>query len=315
MFSPAPLKPKHLSAGNKLGVVTVSAPEAAENPECVKKGIAALNRLGFEVALAPHALASQKGHIAADAIPLAQDVNAMFADPQISGMICSGGGTNSNRLLPFLDYALIRQHPKVIMGLSNPTVVLNAIHAKTGLMTFHGPALVWDFGADAIPAYTMSAFRKAVMDPEPVGIIPVSGDWVFLKPGKASGKLLGGNLWSLLSVLGTEYEPDWNGAILFWEDVGKEPRRIDAMLTHFKLAGIFEKIAGMVVGELVECDASGPSLTVDEIVLDLLKDYRFPVLSGVRLGHTDEKLTLPIGVQAAIDSETSSFTILESAVS
>ena len=308
------IKPNRLSKGNKLGIVTLSAPEAAENPERVEQGIRTLQQLGFEVVLSPHALAMERGHLADDPLLLAEDVNAMFADPTINGIICSGGGTNANRLLPLVDYSLISQNPKVFVGMSNPTVILNAIFAKTGLVTFHGPVLVWNFGAEKMPEYSLKSFEQTTMNNEPIGPIPISGDWEFLKPGFAIGRLIGGNLWSLQSLIGTEFEPNWNGAILFWEDIAKEPKRLDAMLTHFLLAGVFDKISGMIIGELVLCDAKGGSLSLKDIIIDLLQGYDFPVLAGVRFGHTDEKLTIPIGALAHIDSQEDSFEILDNAV-
>lgn len=306
--------PKRLKAGDKIGLVTLSAPEASENPGRVEMGIERLKELGFSVELGRYALSADKGYLAAAPELLAQDLNDMFKDSSIAGVICTGGGTNANRLLPYIDYAAIRQNPKALVGVSNPTVVLNAITARTGLVSFHGPVLVWNFGGDTFPAYTMDAFEKAVMTTGVIGDLPRSGNWSFLKDGKAAGVLYGGNLWSLQSLLGTPFEPEWEGALLFWEDIAKEPKRVDAMLTHLKLAGVLDKISGMVVGELVLCDPQGPSLSIDEIILELTAEYKFPVLTGVRLGHTDDKLTLPIGARASIDSETGSFRVDQSAV-
>lgn len=202
----------------------------------------------------------------------------------------------------------------MLVGLSNPGVVLNAITARSGVITFHGPVLVWNFGGDAFPLYTRDSFEQTIIAGGPAGEVPRSGSWSFLREGKARGILYGGNLWSIQSLLGTPFEPQWDGAIFFWEDIAKEPKRIDAMLTHFKLTGVFNRIVGMIVGELVLCDPQGPSLTVDEILTDLVSEYNFPVLTGVRLGHTDEKLTLPIGATVSLDSNSGSFRIEQSTV-
>lgn len=308
------IKPQHLTPGDNLGIVTLSAPEAADNPERVDRGIRYLKSLGFNIRFAKNSLSSTKTYLASDPEVLAEDLNLLFSDKSIKGIICSGGGTNANRLLPYLDYSTIRENPKIIVGMSNPTVVLNAIYAKTCLETFHGPVLVWNFGEEKVPDYTKNSFLTTTMKTEIIGEIPESGNWQFIKPGIAEGKLIGGNLWSLQSLLGTKFEPNWDNSILFWEDIAKEPRRLDAILSHFSLAGVFEKIVGMVIGELVLCDSEAKSLSVEQIILDLVKEYNFPILSGVRLGHTEEKLTLPIGITASINSEKELFSILESSV-
>lgn len=300
--------PNTLKTGDTIGLVTLSAPEAGEFSTNVDKGIAALQELGFKVKLSKHALDSEKGYLANDPELLAEDLNGLFADKSISGIVCTGGGTNANRLLPFVDYDLIAQNPKAIVGMSNPTVLFNAITSRTGLVTFHGPALVWNWGG-TMPIYTKEAFKRVLMDGGRPIALPKSGDWQYVKTGKAVGKLLGGNLWSLQSLLGTQYEPKWEDAIFFWEDIGKEPRRLDAMLTHFKLCGVFDKIKGMIVGELVNCSDEGNVITLSEMLKELTAGHTFPILTGVRFGHTDEKLTLPIGAQATIDSARDSFII------
>ncbi len=300
--------PEHLSRGDTIGLITVSAPEPAENPTNLEAGIARLQALGFELKFGKYTLANNHGHLANKPQLLAQDLNDMFRDPSVAGILCTGGGTNANRILPFLDYALIRENPKILVGMSNPTVIFNAITAKTGLVTFHGPALVWNWGGQ-MPEYTEKSFVETTMGDEIIGQLPKSGAWKFIKSGKAEGRLIGGNLWSIQSLLGTPYEPSWTGVIFFWEDIAKEPKRIDAMLTHFKLARVFEKISGMVIGELVGCSSNGASLDVRDIVLELTNEYSFPILSGVRFGHTDEKLTLPIGATASIDSDNVLFAV------
>lgn len=310
------IRPPRLREGDRVALVTVSAPEAAQNPDRVERGLAYLHKLGLDPVPFPHAFASTKAYLAAEPEELAQDINAVFADPSIKAVICTGGGTNANRLLPYLDYDLMRAHPKVLVGMSNPAVVLNAVYARSGLITFHGPVLVWNLGdPDGLTEPTLASFRATLWRPTPPGkLVDHQRSWRFLRPGRARGRLLGGNLWTIQSLLGTPYCPSWEGALFFWEDIAKEPRRIDAALTHFRLAGVFDQIAGMIIGRLVECEATGPSLNVPEIVADLTKDYSFPILYDVLFGHTDDKLTLPLGVQATIDSATGTFSIDEAAV-
>lgn len=293
--------PPKLTVGDKIGLVTISSPEPFQFPDNVSNGINALEKIGLKPELSKHALANDYKYLADKPELLSADFNEMISRDDIKGIIFTGGGTNANRLLPSINYDKIIANPKVIVGMSNPTVILNAITAKTNVTTFHGPTLVWNWGNN-LPEASLNSFINTTMKNKKIGVLPQSDSWEFIREGSAKGTLYGGNLWSIQSLIGTPYEPEWKDAILFWEDIAKEPKRIDAMLTHFKLSGVFEKINGMVVGELVSCDSGEPSLSVQEILLELTEQYKFPVVTGVKFGHTDEKLTIPIGVEAIIDS-------------
>lgn len=308
------IKAKRLFAGAKIGLVTLSAPEAAQNPDRVDRGILRLKDFGFEVVLSKYALSQTHGHLAASPHLLAEDFNKFIRDDSIEAIICTGGGTNANRLLPFIDYDYFKTHPKVVMGMSNPTVLLNALTAKSGIITFHGPVLVWNFGDPDMSDFIINSFKEVVVNPKDKYLFPKKGEWKWIKKGRANGRLLGGNLWSLQSLIGTPYEPDWEGSILFWEDIAKEPKRLDAMLMHLKLAGVFEKISGMVIGELVLCETKEDSLSIEEIILEITQEYNFPILHGVRLGHTAEKITLPVGGAASLNSDDGVFMLTDTAV-
>lgn len=181
--------------------------------------------------------------------------------------------------------------------MSNPTVLLNAITARTGLITFHGPSVVWDFGAEGgTPELTNDHFWGLLESHERTYELPVQKGWRWLRDGALSGPIVGGNLASVQGLLGTPYEPDWDGAVFVWEDVAKPVNRLDMMLTHFRDAGVFEHISGMVVGKLVSCEPSD-GVTYDEMLLDLLSGSNFPILTEVPFGHTAEKITLPIGAR------------------
>lgn len=291
---PAPLRP-----GAVIGVVSVSAPEPATDAEFFNRGVEALQHFGYEVVLGKHTL-EQKGYVTASAEDLAADLHELFADERVAAIICAGGGINANRLLRHLNWSLIQQHPKILVGVSNPTVLLNAITEQTGLITFHGPSVVWDFGAeDGTPELTSTHFAGLLGSSESTYEIPAQHDWQWLREETLSGRLVGGNLASLQGLLGTLYEPDWDGAVLFWEDIAKPVNRLDVMLTHLRDVGVFQRISGMVVGKLVSCEPSN-GITYDAMLLDLLKDEDFPILTEVPFGHTADKLTLPIGAHLRI---------------
>lgn len=292
---------KILRKGSKIGIVSGSAPEAAKEKERFLKGINRLKSMGFNVVIAEHTCNSN-GYLSGTELEMAGDINNMFADPTIDCIMCSGGGTNSNRILRHLDYELITNNPKIFVGVSNPTTILNAITAKTGLVTFHGPSIVWDYGDDNFPDFTKDSFMNILTRSSECYIFPnCENKWHTVKGGTASGELVGGNLISIQCLLGTPYEPNWTGKILIWEDICKPLERIDLMLTHFRDVGVFEKIAGMIIGELVACEGADTGL--DELLNELMREYSFPIISKVPFGHTSNKLTLPLGTTVYMDAD------------
>lgn len=252
------------------------------------------------------------------------DINAMFRNKKIKGIFCSRGGQSSNRLLDLIDYNAIQKNPKVFMGLSDITVLLNVIHGKNGLITFHGPNVEFGFshGTKGRNNFTAEYFSKAVMTSEAIGEIPRLKTSDILKLGKAQGRLMGGNLEVLLTLLGTKYEPDWKGKILFLEEAYRTIEDVDFWLTHLRLAGVFEKISGMVIGKLSGItrlrsgDDWDPKKTfpVGKIILGICKDYEFPIIKNIPFGHYYPQITIPIGAKATIDTSKKLFSIDEAAV-
>lgn len=294
-----PIRPAPLRPGATIGVISVSAPEPVTEPEYFNRGLAELTRRGYDIVVSEWS-SKQHGYVSASGDALAADLHQLFLDEGVAGIICAGGGINANRLLRHLSWDIIAAHPKVFMGVSNPTVLLNAITAHTGLVTFHGPSVVWDFGAEGgMPELTRTHCWGLLEHSAATYEVPVSEDWRWLRKGDMSGRLVGGNLASLQGLLGTRHEPNWDGAVFFWEDIAKPVNRLDMMLTHFRDVGVFDRITGMVVGKLVACEPSD-NVTYDDMLLDVLRGYDFPILAEVPFGHTTEKLTLPIGAQLHI---------------
>lgn len=288
------VRPKPISPGNTIGVVSVSAPEPVTDTSFFDRGILALKERGYDVLLGSHTT-QQHGYVSAGGPALAADLIQMFENDRVKAIICAGGGVNANRLMQHLNWRSIATHPKPLVGVSNPTVLLNAITAQTGLITFHGPSVIWDFGSESeLPEFTKRHFWSLLETAESDYQIKVQPNWRWLREGELSGRVIAGNLASLQGLIGTPYEPNWDNAILMWEDVAKPVNRIDMMLTHFRDAGVFTRIRGMIVGQLVSCEATN-GVTYDEMLLDLVSDYEFPILAEVPFGHTPDKLTLPIG--------------------
>jgi muramoyltetrapeptide carboxypeptidase len=244
----------------------------------------------------------------------------MFADDTIAGIACYTGGWGSARVLPYLDYALIARKPKVLIGFSDITALLNTIHQRTGLVTFHGPV-----ASSTFETYSLENFRRVVMSPEPAGVLAMPpkrpndlvdrmNRVIKLSPGKATGRLAGGNLTILASLMGTPYEIDSEGAILFLEDIREELYRVDRMLTQLALGGKFERMAGMAFGRCTQCNVSGPAFSLEEILRDRFGSLGKPAISGLSFGHIEQKLTLPVGITATLDAGAGTLSLDEGAV-
>ncbi len=307
------IKPRRLRPGDTIGVI---APASPGDPELAIAGIRWLEEQGFKVQLGT-TVGQTLGYLSGTDAARAADINAMFASPDIDGIICLRGGYGTMRLLDLLDYNMIRAHPKVFVGYSDITALHISIGQYTGLVTFHGPMVASDMGK-GLPDYTWDYFMRAVTAVEPLGAIcnpPLASDPLFITPGTARGYLTGGNLSLIAATMGTPYEIDTYGKILFLEEVGEAPYRIDRMLTQLLLAGKLQSAAGIVFDMCTGCDseATPPSFTIEEVLHERLGGLNKPVLYNLYFGHTPDKATLPLGVMARLASATDGLEIIESA--
>jgi len=311
------LKPKRLAAGDTVGLV-LPATAAFESDE-IQFAKEQTEAIGFHVQIGPHAF-DKFGYFAGRDRDRADDINRMFADDRIAAVVCYTGGWGSPRVLPYLDYDLITRKPKVVIGYSDITALLNAIHQRTGLITFHGPV-----GGSTFDPYTLDNFRRVVMTAEPAGVLPSppkkpnelvdrTNRVIKLAPGKASGPLIGGNLTMVSTLMGTPYEVDTTGAIVFLEDVHEELYRIDRMLTQLAAGGKFARVAGVVFGRCSDCKYTGPTFSLEEILRDRFSALGVPAISGLSFGHIEQKLVMPIGVQGTLDADAGTLRIDEAAV-
>ena len=310
------IKPQVLQTGDRIGIVTPSGPVVAHR-KYLEEGIKNLEDMGFKVVLGKHVF-EKKGYMAGSDEERAEDLNNMFKDPDIKAILCSRGGEDAMRLLPLIDYGLIQQNPKIFLGMSDITVLLNAIHAKTGLVTFHGPSTAWGincspWGCKGMEPYSKAYFLKALTHNEPIGKIEPKTKWHVYRNGKARGRLLGGNLDSIEKISGTEYEPDWRGAILFFEELDESVEEMDRDLMPLKLRGVLGKISGMVIGHLEDCiENEKEEKEFEEMVKEITKEYDFPILKMEEFGHHEINITLPLGIEVEINGD--EFSLLESAV-
>jgi len=241
--------------------------------------------------------------------------------PSVAGIFCLEGGYGTERLLAGIDYELLRKNPKVLLGYSDITGLHLAITKKAGLVTFHGPV-----AAGTMPSWSLASLKKALFSPEPIGELsnPPEEDanWPAFPlhtvvPGRAHGAITGGNLTLVSTTMGTPYEIETKGRILLLEDTGEAPYRVDRMLTQLKLAGKLDAAAGIVWGTCTECTPAKSSFEINLSLSDLLDEILGPlgkpVLAGLVFGHTREKATIPIGVEAELDAGAKKVSIVEAA--
>lgn len=301
-------KPVRLREGGTIGLVSPGfiIPDRQKYDEIQQT----LQQLGFNVKVGNHALA-RRGYFAGSDQQRAADLNAMFADPEVDAIIPFRGGWGSNRILEHIDFDVISDHPKPLIGFSDITSLLLAIFARTGLVTFHGPV-----GKSTWNDFTYRHFQRAVMQSRPFTLeTPGSQNIRTIQTGKATGPLLGGNLTVLTSMMGSDYLPDFTGAILFIEDVGEDVYRIDRMLTQLKLNGILDQISGLLFGKCTNCEPGNSySLSLDQVLDDHFRPLGIPACYGAMIGHIDEMFTLPVGLPARMDAATGMVQIDEPAV-
>ena len=309
------LRPAALKPGDLIGIVApASAPSVQEK---IDKGAEYLERLGYRVKLGKNVRAV-RGYLAGTDEERAADINEMFGDKKVKAIIAVRGGYGTPRILHLLNYSVIKRNPKILVGYSDLTALQLAIFRKTGLVTFSGPMSgveMWN----QIDPFTEEHFWSMVTSPQKQGPIvnPDGLPFQTLCKGKASGTLLGGNLSLITAILGTPFAPSFKYSILFLEEIEEENYRFDRMLCQLRLAGILKETKGILIGELTDVkasDTSKPYLTVEQVVDDYLGHLPIPVMRNLVYGHVPRKLTMPIGIEARMDTETGSVEFLESAV-
>lgn len=313
------LKPRRLEPGATIGLVAPAS--SSMEDEGIRFSIDLVRSLGFEVRMGAHIFDRQQ-YLAGEDRDRADDVNSMFADDEVDAIFCLRGGYGTPRILPYLDYDLIRSRPKILLGMSDITGILSAIHTKTGAVVFHGPNASSNFSA-----YSLGEFKKVLMHPAPTtligeappfeaseGNIEKANRLTYIKGGVAKGRLVGGNLTLISILMGTEFEPDFRGRIVFLEDVHEAPYRIDRMLTQLRLAGKLQQAAGIVFGKFTDTETEGNTFSVEEVLRDRTGDLGIPVIRGMMIGHVSQQTVVPIGIEAELDGDAGTLRLLEPAV-
>ena len=339
--TPRIIRPPRLRLGDTVGIVSPSWGGVGAYPHRVERGVKHLESLGFTVKIAPHAL-NQRGFVSDTVENRVSDLHEMFADPSVRAIVAAIGGNHSCHLLPRLDFDLIRAHPTILMGFSDITVLNVAIWAKTGLVTFNGPALLTDFAEHPrMLEYTERSFLNTLGQPGPVGVIEPSRCWteefldwsqkkdlerarhlepaegpVWLRKGFAEGPLIGGCIESLGHLRGTTFWPDFGDAILFLEtsEAKPTPETVDAMLMDYQNMGVLDQISGLLFGRPMRYSPSEKQ-DLHQVLLDRTSAYEFPIVAELDFGHTAPQFVLPVGCRARVDTTKESIEVLEGGVS
>jgi muramoyltetrapeptide carboxypeptidase len=316
---PKPILPPRLRPGARVALLTPSGPLL--EPDHCARGVELCQALGYEPVVMPNA-GKVHGYLGGSDVDRLADLNAALTDPGIDAVWCLRGGNGMNRIVDGVDFAGFAATPRPVIGYSDITVLLLALTMETGVVTFHGPMA--RFQMPEFSRYHFDRVLGSVAAAGPLGrvrarpdtLVPERGRITTVVPGRATGRLVGGNLTLLQALIGTRYFPDLGGAILFLEDVGEDLYRIDRMLGHLRMTGVLRSLAGVAIGHFsrMRHTTFEGGLGLDEVLRTYFGPRGIPVAHGFPIGHVQEQWTMPIGVMAELDASTGELTLLEAAV-
>ena len=319
------LRPKALRAGDVVAVAALSGGLDGSEAEQFRWGVEAIEEMGFKVRVSPLVdLSRQWWWAAAPPQEVAEEFNRLLRDPEVRAIFALTGGRTTLTYLDLIDYAAVEADPKPVLGFSDISVLQLALHARTGLVSVQSDLVTHGFGYwheadEGHRAKLADIYLRVLTSDSPAGVLPARSQWECWRPGRAQGQLIGGLLNRLIRVQATPYalSPDrFDGAILFWEEVRAATPAVWNDLHVLRLAGVLDRIAGMVVGPTSEVEiAEGGPDTLREIVLEVLGERDIPVLGNVDIGHDPPNVPLPLGVRAELDADGLTLSLLDAAVS
>ncbi len=301
------IRPRKLSLGQTLGIIApASAPPDAK---ALDRALDVLKHLGYRIKLARN-VHNRHGFLAGTDRERGSDLMRMFTDKKVDAVLCVRGGYGTARLLPLLDYKVIAANPKIFVGFSDITSLHCAFLTKAKLISFHGPMMVSDFSREELSQFAVKSFLETLSGQGGAFVKGYSGNTVkVLRRGVARGRLVGGNLAVLCTLLGTPWMPTLKGRILFIEDIGELPYRFDRMLTQLLNCGLLQQVAGVAIGLNVDCEDPKAKVTMEyrqsleDVLRERLLPLNVPVVTGLPFGHVPENGTLPMGVKAELDAD------------
>ncbi|MBU3196894.1 S66 peptidase family protein [Clostridium algidicarnis] len=297
---------------NKLefgDTISVIAPAGFEENSIIDEKINIISSLGFNIKKSVH-LYDKYGYLAGNDMDRSKDLMDAFKDPSVKAIICFRGGYGSSRILPYLNFETIKENPKIFMGFSDITVLLNSIYEKSSLITYHGPMV----NSDMMNIYNLKNFVNTLMKNNDILNIsnPKNDKLNFYGSNSIEGYLVGGNLSIICSTLGTPYEIDTKDKILFIEEINEEPYKIDRMLTQLKLANKLDCCKGFILGKFTNCNTSNTrSFSLTQVLRDNLLSFNKPTVINISSGHDNNNLILPIGAKYKIDVKKENLGIIE----
>lgn len=305
--------PEKLKKGDTIGIISPAG--VVRDPKIWDTTIKYFENKGYKVKIAPHA-GDKNAYLAGKDKDRLSDLINFFKDEEVKAIICSRGGYGTFRFLEKINWEIIKQNPKIFVGYSDITALLNNFVEKSGIVAFHGPLALSDFGREEINKYTEENFWEIL---EGKAQIPYNfentNNYECIIEGKTQGELMGGNLTILCGLLGTPYFPDLAGKVLLLEDIGEPLYKIDRMLMQLKLAGVFEKVSGILFGEFTSIlESENPDnnkLTPVDIIKELTEGLNIPVGYGFTASHSEQKATLPLGIKYNFDSKDFKLEIIE----
>lgn len=309
------IKPKGLKKGDTIGFV---APASPSNKIDIDNAKSFFENLGFKIKLGKSVYNSY-GYLAGSDIERANDINNMFSDTEVNGILCIRGGYGSSRILDLIDFENIRNNPKVFIGFSDITALHISINKLSELITFHGPMAVSNF-SDEVDDFTLDNFKRVLFEEEynPIFKNPEGEEIIIINKGISEGKLVGGNLSLIVNTIGSKYEIDTKDKILLIEEVGEDPYSIDRMLTQLKLAGKLKDLKGIILGDFLECVASKKEyeeqLPIIKVFENILKPLSIPIIYNIQIGHCKPVLTIPLGANIKIDGDKGEILLLEKSI-
>ncbi|QCX32327.1 LD-carboxypeptidase [Caloramator sp. E03] len=289
------IKPKKLKIGSKIGIIAPASP--AYDKDSIERGVNILKEMGFDVVLGDSCF-QRHGFLAGEDKIRVNDINKFFMDKSIDAIICLRGGYGTIRILDMIDYDVIRNNPKIFCGYSDITALHFAIFKNTKLVTFHGPMLASDISEN--DDFTIKKFIECVTG----NIKGKAYSLNAINQKDVEGRILGGNLSLICSLLGTAYENLFKDKILFIEDIDEEPYKIDRMLYQLKLCGVFNKVKAVILGQFTNCEAEDKdkSLSFNQVIFDFFSKIQLPIYYDFLVGHEKRKITIPLNVKVRIEN-------------
>ncbi|MAT39374.1 MAG: LD-carboxypeptidase [Ectothiorhodospiraceae bacterium] len=297
-----PIIPQPLHPGGTIGVVAPGSPPVDD--DYIIAGVQYLERKGYKVQLGESVMA-RDGYLSGDDDLRAADINAMFADDSVQAVFCTRGGYGCTRILPLLDYALIHENPKPLLGFSDVTAMHAALYTEADLISYGGPMVAVEMRQpmQAGTEQTLWSMVGSAWNDVEIGL-PPAHEGVYEREGTASGRLFGGNLAVLTSLVGTLYFPDIDGGILFFEEIGENVYRIDRMLSQLRNADVLEGLAGVLIGTMTGVPEDKVNRPLEKVFEEYFAPLEIPVMTGFPFGHIPEKITYPHGAYAEMDAST-----------